>query len=123
MKSTPKPKEPEFKLKRCPYCKLLFRPMLGRKNVRANAERQRFCSTKCRAGFHRNGGMNFEVMMERIERKVLKIVDARWAEIAESVKTELLQILETRRPQLGPIVEPSQTVRELQKLQDASLLE
>ena len=98
MKTTRKALEPEFRLKRCAYCKLTFRPILGKKNVRANAERQRFCCRKCKDRFHRNGAMNWERFEERTGKLVKKFVREEWALIRDEIKTELLEILKFQTP-------------------------
>jgi hypothetical protein len=57
---------PEWKPRKCPTCKLTFVPQ--DKNP-ANAKRKRFCTRKCKDGFHRNGGMNLDRLMEVVARK------------------------------------------------------
>jgi hypothetical protein len=85
----PSKKPPEFKPRRCKYCKLLFVPIVGCKNNRRNAELQRFCCDNHRKAYHRNGGLNWERLEEKIERLVQKLVKQELEKTAGEFRTEM----------------------------------
>ena len=68
----PKPtRGAQWKPRKCKHCKLIYVPK--DKNP-ANAARSKFCTRKCKDGYHRNGGMNLdrlvEVLMRRLKREI-----------------------------------------------------
>jgi hypothetical protein len=115
----PSKKPPEFKPRKCRYCKLVFVPVIGAKNNRRNAELQRFCCDNHRKAWHRNGGMNMERLMESVEREVRKMVkrimtaddETLLEAVREIIRDE--QVKANRKPQdnfrdlIAPLGEPS----------------
>lgn len=69
-----KARPPEYKPRKCKYCRLTFVPVVGAKGNRRNAELQKFCGKKCKDAYHRNGGMNWERFTERVDALVRKLV-------------------------------------------------
>jgi hypothetical protein len=102
----PKKQRPvEYKPRRCKYCRLLFVPVVGPKLNRRNAEIQKFCCRKHKDAYHKNGGMNWERFMERVNKEVRKIVrdelgqwKQTWLEAARSIAREEIARFEYMRP-------------------------
>jgi hypothetical protein len=105
---------PEFKPRKCKYCKLTFVPMVGAKNNRRNAELQRFCCDKHRRDYHRHGGLNWPKLEEKIQKLVAKLVKQELEKTAAEFRTEMrnaiaMQIPGDSRPRyFGDQVEPRQ---------------
>ncbi len=59
---------PEWKPRRCKCCGLTFIPL---DTNPANAKRKKFCTRKCKDGYHRSGGMNLPRLIEVVTRKVV----------------------------------------------------
>src|SRR5271170_4254564 len=60
-----------WKPRKCKHCKLTFVPSC---RDQANARKKLFCTPKCRMAYHRSGGLNFDQLIERVVRKVAKIL-------------------------------------------------
>ena len=92
----PSKKAPEFKPRRCRYCKLVFVPVLTEKNKNPhNAESQKFCCPAHRKAYHLNGGLNWERLMARVENQVRKIVRDELSKTMEELRTDLRNALHT----------------------------
>lgn len=81
-----KTKRDPWRPRRCKTCKLMYVPPGKDKG---NAERSKFCTKKCRDGYHRNGGMNLARLQEVLARalaKTLKADDAFLEAIADKLR-------------------------------------
>lgn len=90
--------DPAYKPRKCRHCKLTFVPKVGMKGNRLNAENQKFCCKKCKDNYHRNGGMNWERFMERVDANVRKIVRDEFSRQMDRI------VEETRHALLTPLV-------------------
>lgn len=91
------PKRPEgeaYKPRRCKCCKLVFVPQ--DKNP-ANAIRKKFCTKKCKDGYHRNGGMNIDRLAEVLARRMKPIVIETVAAQLRHPAIELFQEIQRAR--------------------------
>jgi len=65
------PRDP-WRGRRCKCCKLIYVPS-ERADART-ADKSVFCSRKCKDGYHRNGGMDFEKFIDRAVNRIAKVL-------------------------------------------------